>query len=83
MTEKETNMDRDLGDFWKVQAQLAQTLQLDIARTLQAKRLHGEPTDPVELHELALALCKCSEAYGEAQWKMEPKVEIGDAGGDS
>ena len=33
---------RDLGDFWKVQAQLAQTLQLDIARTLNAKRLHGE-----------------------------------------
>ena len=74
---------RDLGDFWKVQQQLAQTLQLDIARTMKAKRLHGEPTEAVELHELAMALCKCNECYGEAQWKLEPKEEIGDAGGDS
>ena len=77
------NTDRDLGDFWKVQAQLAQTLQLDIARTLQAKRLHGTPTAPQELHDMAMALCKCNECYGEAQWKLEPKEEIGDAGGDS
>ena len=77
------NTDRDLGDFWKVLQQLAQTLQLDIARTLKAKRLHGEPTDAVELHEIAQALCKCSEAYGEAQWKLGGHEEKGDAGGDS
>ena len=76
MTEKETTMDsRDLGDFWKVQAQLAQTLQLDIARTLHARRVDGTPTAPQELQDIAQALCKCSEAYGEAQWKMagEPR----------
>lgn len=83
MTEKETTMDRDLGDFWKVQAQLAQTLQLDIARALHARRVDGTPTAPQELQELAMALCKCNECYGEAQWKLEPKVEIGDAGCDS
>lgn len=81
--ETSMNTDRDLGEFWKVQQQLAQTLQLDIARTLNAKRLNGEPTVPHELHEMAQALCKCNECYGEAQWKLEPKVEIGDAGGDS
>lgn len=79
MTEKETNMDtdRDLGDFWKVQAQLAQTLQLDIARTLHARRVDGTPTAPHELQEMAMALCKCNECYGEAQWKMagEPRGE--------
>lgn len=69
MTEKETTMDtdRDLGDFWKVQQQLAQTLQLDIARTLQAKRLHGEPTAPQELQELAMALARAGEAHDIAQ----------------
>lgn len=65
------NTDRDLGDFWKVQAQLAQTLQLDIARTLQAKRLQSEPTDAAELHELAHALQRCAECYDVARWRME------------
>ena len=53
------NTDRDLGDFWKVQAQLAQTLQLDIARTLQAKRLHGEPTDD-EIERAARVIIRSS-----------------------
>ena len=69
------NTDRDLGDFWKVQAQLAQTLQLDIARTLHARRVDGTPTGTKELQDMAQALCKCSEANSEAQWKMagEPR----------
>ena len=61
---------RDLGDFWKVQQQRAQTLQLDIARTLQAKRLHGEPTAPQELHAIAQALIRCGEVYDVAQWRL-------------
>ena len=68
--------DRDLGDFWKVQAQLAQTLQLDIARTLQAKRLQGEPTAPKELQELAHALQRCAECYDVAQWRQENPREV-------
>lgn len=63
--------DRDLGDFWKVQQQLAQALQLDIARTLQAKRLHGEPTAPHELQEMAQALIRCGEVYDVARWRMD------------
>ena len=70
MTEKETTMDRDLGDFWKVQQQLAQTLQLDIARTLQAKRLHGEPTAPQELHAIAQALVTCSAIMASAEQRQ-------------
>lgn len=62
--------DRDFGDFWKVQQQLAQTLQLDIARTLQAKRLHGEPTAPHELQEMAQAMIRCGEVYDVAQWRL-------------
>lgn len=65
------NTDRDLGDFWKVQAQLAQTLQLDIARTLNAKRLHGEPTAPQELHEMAMALVTCSAIMASAEQSGE------------
>ncbi len=60
--------DRDLGDFWKVQQQLAQTLQLDIARTLHAKRLHGEPTAPQELRDMADALATCGGVYSQAMW---------------
>jgi hypothetical protein len=72
MTAKETTMntDRDLGDFWKVQQQLAQTLQLDIARTLQAKRLHGEPTAPHELQEMAQALVTCSAIMASAEQRQ-------------
>ena len=65
------NTDRDLGDFWKVQAQLAQTLQLDIARTMNAKRLHGVPTAPHELHEMAHAMHRCAECYDVAQWRLD------------
>ena len=71
----ETDTDRDLGDFWKVQAQLAQTLQLDIARTLQAKRLHGEPTAPLDLERLAMALARAGEAYDVAFYWQRKAVE--------
>lgn len=71
MTKKETNMDRDLGDFWKVQQQLAQTLQLDIARTMKAKRLNGEPTAPQELHAIAQALVTCSAIMASAEQRGE------------
>ena len=70
------NTDRDLGDFWKVQQQLAQTLQLDIARTLNAKRLQGEPTGTKELGEMAQALIRCGEVYDVARWRQENPREV-------
>lgn len=78
MTEKETNMetDRDLGDFWKVQAQLAQTLQLDIARTLHARRVDGTPTGTKELQDMAQALLRCGEVYDVAAWRQENPREV-------
>ena len=60
-------MDRDLGDFWKVQQQLAQTLQLDIARTLHARRVDGTPTAPQELRAIAQALVTCSAIMASAE----------------
>lgn len=68
--------DRDLGDFWKVQAQLAQTLQLDIVRTLHARRVDGTPTGTKELQELAQALIRCGEVYDVAVWRQENPREV-------
>ena len=70
MTEKETTMDRDLGDFWKVQQQLAQTLQLDIARTLHARRVDGTPTSTKELQDMAQALVTCSAIMASAEQRQ-------------
>lgn len=70
------NTDRDLGDFWKVQQQLAQTLQLDIARSLHARRVDGEPTAPQELHAIAQALLRCGEVYDVAAWRQENPREV-------
>ena len=63
--------DRDLGDFWKVQQQLAQTLQLDIARTLHARRVDGTPTAPQELQDIAQALVTCSAIMASAEQRGE------------
>ena len=70
------NTDRDLGDFWKVQQQLAQTLQLDIARTLHARRVDGTPTGTKELQDMAQALLRCGEVYDVAQWRQEHPREV-------
>ena len=62
--------DRDFGDFWKAQQQLAQTLQLDIARTLHARRVDGTPTGTKELHEMAQALVTCSAIMASAEQRQ-------------
>ena len=67
---------RDLGDFWQVQQQLAQTLQLDIARTLESLRLNGEPSAAYELQEMAQALIRCGEVYDVAAWRQENPREV-------
>ena len=64
------NTDRDLGDFWKVQQQLAQTLQLDIARTLHARRVDGTPTSTKELQDMAQALVTCSAIMASAEQRQ-------------
>lgn len=62
--------DRDLGDFWKVQAQLAQTLQLELARALAAARIAAKPSSMLDMERAAQSLLRCCEVYDMAQWRL-------------
>ena len=62
--------DRDLGDFWKVQAQLAHTLQLALARALAAARIAAKPASMLDMERAAQALHRCCDVYEVAQWRL-------------